>query len=156
MFLAGAGNEFSSFLSHLNGVKMSARGWTALCPAHADKNPSLSINQGERGILLKCWSGCRTEEIVSALGLKMTDLFYDSGLGRYDHQAIQRRQREKKKIEQADDRKIDLLREAEATIRAATGIDISVWTPDQLDKAMDMVSDAWLILSREDSDGQRI
>lgn len=28
------------------------------CPAHTDSNPSLSIRQGERGILVTCFAGC--------------------------------------------------------------------------------------------------
>ena len=29
-----------------------------LCPAHADREPSLSIRQGDRGILVTCFAGC--------------------------------------------------------------------------------------------------
>jgi hypothetical protein len=38
----------------------------------------LSISVGDDGrVLLKCFAGCRTETIVNALGLSMTDLFSD-------------------------------------------------------------------------------
>lgn len=38
------------------------------CPAHNDKNPSLSIKDGDHGnILLKCWTGCKYGDIVRAL-----------------------------------------------------------------------------------------
>jgi len=49
--------------------------WTARCPSHADRHPSLSITQGERGVLLKCWAGCRTEDVLAAMGLTLRDLF---------------------------------------------------------------------------------
>ncbi len=50
--------------------------WLARCPAHDDSNPSLSISEGDQGqVLLKCHAGCGTEDIVSALGLSMGDLF---------------------------------------------------------------------------------
>ena len=50
--------------------------WQALCPAHDDKRPSLSVREAEDGrVLLKCWSGCGAAEIVSALGLSLADLF---------------------------------------------------------------------------------
>ena len=63
-------------LAHLDGVSESRSGWTALCPAHDDRNPSLSIAQGQEGrILMKCFAGCATEDVVSALGLRMSDLF---------------------------------------------------------------------------------
>lgn len=35
-----------------------------VCPAHADRTPSLSIRQGERGILVHCFAGCRSEDVL--------------------------------------------------------------------------------------------
>lgn len=50
--------------------------YKACCPAHDDKNPSLSVTLSQRDtILLRCWSGCSVEEIVSAVGMDMQDLF---------------------------------------------------------------------------------
>ena len=50
-------------------------GWTARCPAHDDRNPSLSVDAGSGGrVLLHCHAGCSTESIVRALGLEMRDL----------------------------------------------------------------------------------
>src|SRR5258707_14419137 len=52
------------------------RGWSACCPAPADRKPSLGIGLGEHGqVLLKCFAGCSLERIVEAMGLTMTDLF---------------------------------------------------------------------------------
>src|SRR6266536_1370621 len=66
-------------LSHLKGVRTSTRGWRACCPAHADRQPSLSIGLGEHGqVLLKCFAGCSPERIVEAIGLTMADLFPDT------------------------------------------------------------------------------
>ena len=63
-------------LSRLSHVKRVSGGYMARCPAHDDKNPSLSITEGNDGrVLLKCFAGCSTEEIVKALGLTMSDLF---------------------------------------------------------------------------------
>ncbi len=65
-------------LAHLKGVRPSLRGWTACCPAHADREPSLSIGLGEQGqVLLKCFAGCPIERITEAMGLTLTDLFPD-------------------------------------------------------------------------------
>src|SRR5438552_6009106 len=67
-------------LAHLKGVRSSLRGWTACCPAHADREPSLSIGLGEHGqVLLKCFVGCSLERITEAMGLTHTDLFPDRG-----------------------------------------------------------------------------
>lgn len=35
-----------------------------LCPVHADRTPSLSIRQGNRGILVTCFAGCDREDIL--------------------------------------------------------------------------------------------
>ena len=64
-------------LHRLDRVKSTGPGkWQALCPAHDDKRPSLSIREADDGkVLLKCWAGCGAAEIVSALGLSLADLF---------------------------------------------------------------------------------
>jgi hypothetical protein len=55
--------------------KKSGTGYVAPCPAHPDKNPSLSIAEGADGkVLLNCFAGCSFEVIVKALGLKPSDL----------------------------------------------------------------------------------
>lgn len=37
------------------------------CPAHDDTTPSLSIRQGDRGILVTCFAGCHREDILREL-----------------------------------------------------------------------------------------
>ena len=42
----------------------------ALCPAHDDRTPSLSVSEGSHGkALAKCFAGCKFEDIRDALGL---------------------------------------------------------------------------------------
>jgi energy-coupling factor transporter ATP-binding protein EcfA2 len=65
----------NTLLDRLQGVRISGRGYQALCPAHPDKEPSLSITQSEDRILIHCHAGCETEAIVKAAGLEMPDLF---------------------------------------------------------------------------------
>ena len=63
-------------LNHLTGVRPSMHGWVACCPAHADREPSLSIGIGEDGqVLLKCFAGCSLDAIVQAIGMTVADLF---------------------------------------------------------------------------------
>src|SRR5262245_61182843 len=51
----------------------------ARCPAHEDRNPSLSIGVGDDGrVLLHCWAGCTVQAILGALGLELRDLFPDA------------------------------------------------------------------------------
>lgn len=62
-------------LSRNGPVRKVAGGHMARCPAHEDRNPSLSITAGaDTRVLLKCHAGCTTEAIVTALGLTMRDL----------------------------------------------------------------------------------
>lgn len=67
-------------LAKLDGVHGSDPQWTALCPAHEDAKPSLSITEGDGGrVLLHCHAGCKTEDVVAALELEMSDLFPPEG-----------------------------------------------------------------------------
>ncbi|MBB4860882.1 hypothetical protein HNO88_004228 [Novosphingobium chloroacetimidivorans] len=59
-----------------------------LCPAHADGEPSLSLRQSDRGIIVHCFAGCQPEVILrelrlveSALGVPMPEHRRSSGDG---------------------------------------------------------------------------
>lgn len=64
-------------LARLSGVKQVGPGrWFACCPAHADRNPSLSVRETSDGrILLYCFPGCEITDVLSAIGLTLGDLF---------------------------------------------------------------------------------
>lgn len=52
--------------------------WSAQCPAHDDRAPSLSIGTGTEGVpLVHCQAGCPTEEVLSTVGLTLADLMPD-------------------------------------------------------------------------------
>lgn len=62
-------------LARMKGVKQIASGWMAICPAHHDVNPSLSIAEGQGGrIVANCHAGCPTDIVMQAIGLTMADL----------------------------------------------------------------------------------
>jgi 5S rRNA maturation endonuclease (ribonuclease M5) len=62
-------------LDRLRGVRRNADGWSALCPAHDDRNPSLSVGVGgEDRVLLHCHAGCEYTAIIEMLGLSPADL----------------------------------------------------------------------------------
>lgn len=66
----------ANVLSRLHKAKRASGGWVAQCPAHEDRNPSLSIGEGNDGrVLLNCHAGCTVQAIVSALGITEADLF---------------------------------------------------------------------------------
>src|SRR6266404_2701849 len=57
-------------------ARRSGKGWLAKCPAHDDRKPSLSINEGADGcVLIKCHAGCSTNDVLAELGLTKKDLF---------------------------------------------------------------------------------
>ena len=64
-------------VSMLEGVK--ARGpnqWSARCPAHEDRGPSLSVKGMADGrVLLHCFAGCDVQRVLDVLGLDMQALF---------------------------------------------------------------------------------
>jgi hypothetical protein len=62
-------------ISLLKQVRKHGAGYTALCPAHNDQKQSLSVKETGSKILLKCFAGCDTQAIVSALGVELKDLF---------------------------------------------------------------------------------
>jgi len=66
--------QLNELLQRLKGVKGNGKQYKALCPAHDDKTPSLSIGESDGKILLHCHVGCATENILGALGLEMKDL----------------------------------------------------------------------------------
>ena len=72
-----------NILSCLRNVKKTASGWEACCPVHNDFHASLSIGTGEGGrVLLHCHAGCSAKAIMTAIGLKLQDLFppHDGGV----------------------------------------------------------------------------
>ncbi|MFJ9646711.1 phage/plasmid primase, P4 family [Streptomyces sp. NPDC101206] len=57
-------------------------GYLALCPAHGDTRPSLRLWRGDNGkVRLTCRAGCRSEDVITAVGLTWADLFDTTGPG---------------------------------------------------------------------------
>ena len=72
-----------AILNHFEGVTGGRHGrWMALCPAHDDNSPSLSIREDERGITVNCFAGCSQKEILAGAGLKAWMLFSDAPIPR--------------------------------------------------------------------------
>ena len=62
-------------LAVLDGVRPEGKGWKALCPAHDDHSPSLSITPADDRVLLCCRAGCEYDAVLAAAGLRPSDLF---------------------------------------------------------------------------------
>jgi len=65
----------TELLARLKGVRRSGSGWIARCPAHGDRAPSLSVAEGEKGVVIHCHAGCETGAVMAALGCELQDLF---------------------------------------------------------------------------------
>jgi putative DNA primase/helicase len=62
-------------LDCLEGVRQSNGSWQAICPAHDDHEPSLSISEGDDGrALVKCFAGCETDAVLTRLGLELAPI----------------------------------------------------------------------------------
>lgn len=75
-------------------------GWRGFCPVHGGRSgTSFSIREGEGGrVILKCWAGCQTVDILCALGLHWSDLFNDP----HEQASRSERERQQQNAERAE------------------------------------------------------
>jgi 5S rRNA maturation endonuclease (ribonuclease M5) len=74
--------KLDTLLQRLTDVRPSGSGWQALCPAHPDKNPSLSIDMHDGKILFHCHANCSQEAVLAALGIEARELFLRANQGK--------------------------------------------------------------------------
>lgn len=71
--------DIREVLTRFDGVKQCGDGqYMARCPCHDDRRQSLSIGRGEKGVVLKCQAGCDTRDVITRVGIKPRDLFYNA------------------------------------------------------------------------------
>jgi hypothetical protein len=87
----GAVSGLQTLLQRLERLRQTGPSrWTALCPGHRDRTPSLNIREADDGtILLHCFSGCQVQQVVEAVGLELSDLF-----PRHPHDHRRKRERQ--------------------------------------------------------------
>lgn len=148
----------AELLPHLENVKPRGSRYIATCPAHAARSLKLQVTGGERGLLLKCWSGCTITEICTALGIEQQDLFYD----RLDADPQRRRDAARRRHQQQHAREqqaqqqgllIDALRESDYFVQSRRGLDISGWNEERLDSELQALANAYQLLESEDLHG---
>ena len=66
--------SLSELLGRFHNVRGGGDRFQASCPCHRDKEPSLSIKAAGDKYLLHCHAGCDTKDILSAVGLKYSDV----------------------------------------------------------------------------------
>ena len=59
-----------------------------LCPTHDDRNPSLSVSNGDGKVLVHCQAGCDLDAVLSALGLGRADLFDRATTNESEHRRL--------------------------------------------------------------------
>ena len=66
-----------AILAGCKKVRATGNGsWIACCPAHEDKNPSMTVREMPDGmVLVHCFAGCSVELICGATGVKVEELF---------------------------------------------------------------------------------
>ncbi len=63
-------------LERLGNVRPNGSGrWSARCPNHQDRSSSLSVREVEDRILINCFAGCKTADVLAAINLEFKDLF---------------------------------------------------------------------------------
>lgn len=133
-------------LEHLRKVRRTTSGWSACCPAHDDRHPSLSIRNGHRRILLHCFAGCPSEAICRALGFRFADLFLSkTGTYRHVRERTPTQDNELPPIERWDwrdsARQLQELADSywlrsERVQMAARGLSIATWTDNEITVAI--------------------
>lgn len=69
---------YDLFIEALKASGSKGRGSKWTCPAHEDRNPSLSVHEGDGGkVLVHCHAGCTLDDILAAVGLTRRGLFPD-------------------------------------------------------------------------------
>ena len=57
----------AAFIARSLQGKQSGQGWSARCPSHSDKKPSLSISERNGKVLFYCHAGCSQVDVIEAL-----------------------------------------------------------------------------------------
>lgn len=81
-----------TLLSRLEGVKKTSYGkYKAICPAHEDRTPSLTVGETPDGwLLVHCFAGCETADVLSRVGLTFSDLYPARPLTQHSYPPVRR------------------------------------------------------------------
>lgn len=73
-------SKIDNLLSHLGKARQSGKNaWMCRCPAHDDRTASLTIKEESDGtILINCFAGCGSLQVLNSIGMDYSDLFPDS------------------------------------------------------------------------------
>ena len=153
----------TDLLSRLDSVLSRGTGrYSARCPAHADRSPSLAIKEGDRGLLVKCWAGCTLDEITAALGIQVGDLFFDKPTTHGSRPTPKPIRFDRRVLSfQFELAALDRRLRAERVNQAIKNISINELPDDALDRLVDAVGRAYADIDRAEllesvADGMRM
>ena len=127
------GGPLDLVLSRLANVKKSGKGYMCSCPAHGGHD-CLTVEEKDNKVLVHCFAGCATDEVMHAIDLRMSDLFADS------LNPERRREYEIRSVTAARDHAKLIMDIAAA--EAMKGEDFSKQDIDQLASAQERLSEA--------------
>ncbi len=77
-------SALNTVLSRLDKVQRIGNDrYKAICPAHDDRSPSLAIKDDGGRLLLHCFGGCETSDVLGAIGLDFADIMPDKAEGNF-------------------------------------------------------------------------
>ncbi len=77
-------SALNTLLQRLDKVQRIGDGkYKALCPSHDDHSPSLAIKDSDGRLLLHCFGGCETSDVLGAVGLDYADIMPEQSMGNF-------------------------------------------------------------------------
>jgi KaiC/GvpD/RAD55 family RecA-like ATPase len=70
--------QLEEFLDRLEGVVPRGTGYNGICPGHDDREASLGVTEVDDRLLVRCYAGCDTKDVLDKMGLSFSDLFLSS------------------------------------------------------------------------------
>lgn len=67
----------NALADHKCTPKKQGREFKCKCPTHDDKVASLQVGDGDKGVVFHCHAGCKTGDIMQAIGIESQDIWYD-------------------------------------------------------------------------------
>jgi len=100
--------EIELLLANLESVRPRGQNqWSARCPAHDDRSPSLSVRDMTDGrILIHCFAACTPLDVLAAIGMTMEQLMPEGGANNFAAPPWARYSVKKSNDERADARAV--------------------------------------------------